>query len=234
LIGLLGDKSVLANRFLTIDTHIGCICRANFASHAQILQCVHFDYSLNIKISDVAKLFISTKNVGDNLISHHQLSPFTILYGNSLMLAIKETCKVESFIYGYHEYMDIWGPKTGEEYKLKREPENKKDSDAVAIVIPAKENKPWVSTSHPNTCDETVIVVGNSPKNMAPCVGKFLKCASNSGKVTRKGKQINHGAGYGPTSYPGSYLRYPSRFGKTLALVGHMVHVTIFSRARVG
>jgi hypothetical protein len=83
------------------------------------------------------------------------------------MLAIKETCKVESFIYGYHEYMDIWGPKTGEEYELKREPENKKDADAVAIVIPAKENQPRVSTSHPNTCDETVIVVGHIPKNMA-------------------------------------------------------------------
>lgn len=41
---------------------------------------------------------------------------------------------VNSFVRGYHEYMDVWEPIINEEYFLKREPGNKTDENAVAVV----------------------------------------------------------------------------------------------------
>ena len=45
---------------------------------------------------------------------------------------------VESFIRGYHVYQDVadWDPKLQEERVLKREPSNKKDNNAVAVIRP--------------------------------------------------------------------------------------------------
>ena len=121
-----------------------------------------------------------------------------------------ESCEVESYIrgYQYHEYMDVWEPKIEEEYELKWEPENIKDLNAVAIVIPTNSTRcgrpqpkelSYASgiCNHPNTVDGSVKVVGHIPQNMASCVSKFLKRASNSGKVIVKGKRINRGAGFG-------------------------------------
>ena len=34
----------------------------------------------------------------------------------------------------YHEYMDIWLPSIDDEHCLKREPSNKEDANAVAVV----------------------------------------------------------------------------------------------------
>ena len=45
-----------------------------------------------------------------------------------------EKLQVVSFIRGYHEYLDIWQPNIGDEHRLKREPNNKVDSNAVAVV----------------------------------------------------------------------------------------------------
>ena len=35
---------------------------------------------------------------------------------------------------GYHEYKEIWEPKIGQEAMLMREPQDKWDSNAVAVV----------------------------------------------------------------------------------------------------
>ena len=48
-----------------------------------------------------------------------------------------DTCSnVESYVRGYNEYVDIWEPKIDEKYELKQEPENKKNSEAVAHEDP--------------------------------------------------------------------------------------------------
>ena len=48
----------------------------------------------------------------------------------------KELLQVYSYIRGYHAYLSIWEPKVDEMYALKRKPQNKEDSNAVAIVRP--------------------------------------------------------------------------------------------------
>ena len=71
-----------------------------------------------------------------------------------------DTCiNVESYIRGYHEYVDIWEPKIDEKYELKREPENKKDSDAVAIVKSSRGSTETSGLSHVNAVNETHIMV---------------------------------------------------------------------------
>ena len=47
--------------------------------------------------------------------------------------------QIESFVRGYHAYMDIWNPVIGEELQLKREPENTRDGYAVAVVKPVSQ-----------------------------------------------------------------------------------------------
>ena len=81
----------------------------------------------------------------------------------------------DSFIRGYHAYMDRWDPWIGEVLPLEREPE---DKCAVAI----------------KKCGGTV---GHVPFNLAPVVSAFLKRASNKGLVEVTGNRVNRGAGYG-------------------------------------
>ena len=47
----------------------------------------------------------------------------------------KELLQVHSYIRRYHEYMSIWEPKVDELYEMTREPQNKEDSNAVAVVL---------------------------------------------------------------------------------------------------
>ena len=47
---------------------------------------------------------------------------------------MSQIIKVSSFIRGFHEYMAIWEPNIGDEHDLKREPGNKEDINAVAVV----------------------------------------------------------------------------------------------------
>ena len=49
--------------------------------------------------------------------------------GNSLSVA-----EVQSYIRGYHAYVDVWTPSIGETLLLRREPDNLKDKSAVAVV----------------------------------------------------------------------------------------------------
>lgn len=127
-----------------------------------------------------------------------------------------ETFKVISFIRGYHAYMDIWVPSVEEEHDLRREPSNKEDSNAVAVVRESlhemEENLSLRSVqramrrrdmstekrySHPNEMREDFEIIGHVPKLMAIWLTKFLKRAANSGKAVIKGKRVNRGGGYG-------------------------------------
>lgn len=124
----------------------------------------------------------------------------------------KETLEVSSFIRGYHEYMDLWEPKIDDEYELKREPENKEDSNAVAVVRnkqrrvlrkrrvqPGRTAKKSLASPfcHPNEMNANFQVIGHAPKLMAIWLTKFLKRATNSSKVVVRGKRVNRGGGYG-------------------------------------
>ena len=50
---------------------------------------------------------------------------------------------------------------------------------------------------HPNEMSDDFKVVGHVPKLMAIWLAKFLKRATNIGKVVIKGKRVNRGSGYG-------------------------------------
>ena len=120
-----------------------------------------------------------------------------------------EIIAVVSFIRGYHDHMDIWLPNVGEEYSLKREPNNKEDSNAFAVVRKKQPNvrptrreslreKPVLKPhQHPNGMMRDLEIIGHVPKLMALWLTKFLKRASNSGKAVIKGKRVNRGGGYG-------------------------------------
>ena len=122
--------------------------------------------------------------------------------------------QVISFVRGYHEYMDIWLLSIDDEHCLKREPSNKEDANAVAVVRDSSlkrqkyvetgqnskqlcEISSEVRSSHPNEMSEDFQVVGHVPKLMAIWLTKFLKRASNIGKAVIKGKRVNRGGGYG-------------------------------------
>ena len=50
---------------------------------------------------------------------------------------------------------------------------------------------------HPNEMSDDIKVVGHVPKLMAIWLTKFLKRATNIGKVVIKGKRVNRGGDYG-------------------------------------
>ena len=119
---------------------------------------------------------------------------------------IMNVVRVKSFVRGYHVYLDIWEAKIGDEHRLKREPNNTEDKNAVAVVRKwPKSNsselsdqvQPVNSFIHPNTISDDNEVIAHIPKLMALWVTKFLKRATNSGTVVITGKRINRGAGYG-------------------------------------
>lgn len=99
--------------------------------------------------------------------------------------------------------MAIWEPNIGDEHDFKREPGNKEDINAVAVVrmkdeyrLSSKRNK-TEHNAHPNELTSNLEVVGHVPKLMAQWVTRFLKRQTNSATVVVKGKRINRGAGYG-------------------------------------
>ena len=86
---------------------------------------------------------------------------------------------------------------------LMREPQNKWDSNAVAVVggvvsdtmARKQEFSNMKPLKHPNKFDSRhEEMVGHLPKLMALHVTKFLKRPTNSGKVTVTGKRGNRGA----------------------------------------
>ena len=64
--------------------------------------------------------------------------------------------EIESFVRGYHAYMDVWEPRIGEVLALElREPHNAVDQLAVSVV-------------------KSGLVVGHVPFNLAPVFSHFL------------------------------------------------------------
>ena len=82
---------------------------------------------------------------------------------------------VHSFIRGYHVYKEetTWVPEIGEQRRLKREPLNEKDGNAVAVVRPLSKN--FTEAEHPNTVSKEDEIVGHRPLQMSQYVSKFLK-----------------------------------------------------------
>ena len=103
---------------------------------------------------------------------------------------------------------------------LMPEPQNKWDSNAVAVVggdvretmARKQEFSDTKPLKHPNKFDSGhEEVVGHLPKLMALHVTKFLKRLTNSGKVTVTAKRINRGPGYG-LELPCEYFFYGDKF----------------------
>ena len=124
-----------------------------------------------------------------------------------------ETITVESFIRGYHVYKDeaAWIPQLQEEQILKREPNNKKDENAVAVVrhLPSHVSKRRATElNHSNTADEYEDeILGHILLRISTFVSRFLKRLTNKGKVVITGKRVNRGAGYG-LEIPCKYIFY--------------------------
>ena len=97
----------------------------------------------------------------------------------------------DSYIRGYHAYLDTWTPVVGETLLLKREPSNEKDSSAVAVM---KED----------------VIVGHVPYNIASVIFQFLRRDCNKGFVEVTGSKVNRGAGYG-LEIPSTYRLYGPR-----------------------
>ena len=66
-----------------------------------------------------------------------------------------ETLSVEAMVRGYHVYQDIWDTALGEQLSCKREPGNRKDPFAVAVV-------------------RALVTVGHVPKKISSVCSMFL------------------------------------------------------------
>lgn len=86
--------------------------------------------------------------------------------------------EIQSFVRGYHSYMNVWEPRVGEILALEREPNNTMDRLAVSVVRSGR-------------------VVGHVPFNLAPIFSHFLKRPFNQGTVEITGEKVNRGGGFG-------------------------------------
>ena len=86
---------------------------------------------------------------------------------------------LDSFIRGYHAYMDISKPKVGDEnFCLKLENENEHDNFAVAVVLEEQ-------------------IVEHVPKNLSKTFHQFMKIPNCTTGCKVTGKRVNRGTGYG-------------------------------------
>ena len=88
-----------------------------------------------------------------------------------------EMLSTESFIRGYHAYMDTWTPVEAEVLRLIPEPTNSVDRNAVAVMKRQ--------------------IVGHVPFNLSPIVSLFLRRDVNKAFARVTGGKFNRGAGYG-------------------------------------
>ena len=84
-----------------------------------------------------------------------------------------------SFLRGYHAYIDSWHPKVGDE-NLKLVPEDDNEHDDFAAAIKFEDR-----------------IVGHVPKNLSKIMNGFTKIPSCSLRCKVTGKRVNRGAGYG-------------------------------------
>ena len=89
----------------------------------------------------------------------------------------------DSYVRGYHAYMNIWEPLLGECLKCVKEPTNEVDKHAVAVF-------------RINSLTKEV-VVGHVPKFISMIVSMFLSLPGCTLSIEVTGKRVNRGAGYG-------------------------------------
>ena len=106
---------------------------------------------------------------------------------NELPIIKLEEYRLTSHVKGYHEYKGIWKPEISDVLKTKREPENKTDKFAVAVMKDKKKEKD--------------LVIGHLKKGKSAKFAKlfsyFLKNECSSCEVIIKGKPVNFGDGEG-------------------------------------
>ena len=100
------------------------------------------------------------------------------------------TFQCDSFVRGYHVYVNIWEPLVGECLKSRKEPTNEMDKTAVAVICI-------------NSYSEEV-VVGHVPKNMSKILFMFLSLPHCALDIFVTGNRIILGGGYG--------LKIPANF----------------------
>ena len=83
-----------------------------------------------------------------------------------------------SFVRGYHAYIDSWDPKVGDE-NLELVPEEDNEHDDFAAAIKSEDR-----------------IVGHVPKNLSKIMNRFTKIPSCSLRCKVTGKRVNRGAGY--------------------------------------
>ena len=96
-----------------------------------------------------------------------------------LILIKQKQYDLDSFLRGYHAYMDISIPKVNDEnFCLKSENENQHDKFAVAIVLEER-------------------IVGHVPKNLGQIFHQFMKIPNCTIGCKVTGKRVNRGVGCG-------------------------------------
>ena len=102
-------------------------------------------------------------------------------------MSSQSVVRVNSFVRGYHEYLDIWQPAISSEHSLRQKPGNEVDKNAVAVVQEAQSgntirasSQPEPLNTHPNE-----IALGMScwswyPSSWPLWVTKFLKLVSKT------------------------------------------------------
>ena len=86
--------------------------------------------------------------------------------------------EIQSFVRGYHAYMDSWTPVIGQTLLVNREPTNPKDKNAMALY-------------------EDDSIIGHVPYNLAPYLSRFLTRDVNKAFAEVTGEKVNRRAGYG-------------------------------------
>ena len=121
-----------------------------------------------------------------------------------------QVLEVNSYIRGYHVYVDIWAPTVGESLLVKPEPTNPNNKKAVAVLKDAT-------------------IVGHVPKNLAPRLFLFLRRDVNKAFAEVTGERVNRGAGYGlevPCTYrlygPQVYIDRMKQLVNELVIAGHL------------
>lgn len=121
-----------------------------------------------------------------------------------------EVLEINSYIRGYHAYMNIWIPTIGEALLVKPEPTNAKDKTAVAVL-------------------KDDVIVGHVPHNLAPRLFQFLRRDVNKAFAEVTGLKVNRGAGYGleiPCVYrlygPPKYINRMKELVDSLITSGHL------------
>ena len=110
--------------------------------------------------------------------THHQIRSQKKCYEMEIPIIIDKnlvTYEYDSFVRGFHVYMDIWNPVIGEILKCDREQTNEVDKHAVAIM-----------------CSDSLgkeSVVGHIPHNISKFSSMFLTISSTAIEVEVLGKK---------------------------------------------